>query len=423
MVEISVIPKSMRRRQWIEQIAPGIFLFILPFTHTTPLRLLCLALSLIVLVASIALNAKRRAAFVAPSPPFLAAVAFWFLVSIVACFSSIEPSYSWGEFRNEVVYPLVAFSVFYWLTDDAGAWRTWRAILLASFCGVSVLAIASYLQDREWLRSSFVGDRNAYSTYVALMFPLLMLTCTRAASSRWRLAAGAALILALVSGGLTLNRNLWFALGAETFVFAILFLVRADKGIRISRRSVLLVGLVIAVFAASFVLVNRERNLALTNDARQAQLNFSNDPRLEIWAYAGQYIRQRPMSGYGYGRGILRNDFRTHFNDPLKWHGHNVVVDYALEAGVPGALAIIVLFAAFYGRSIRLYRSDGRNETRDWQFGACGLAMLVGITIKMMTDDILIRENSLLFWSIFGMMWGLASHRFEGLHEPRLQDA
>ena len=58
---------SMQR---IERIAPGIFLFVLPFTHTTPLRLLCLALSLIILVASVALKGTRRAHFVAP-PPFV----------------------------------------------------------------------------------------------------------------------------------------------------------------------------------------------------------------------------------------------------------------------------------------------------------------------------------------------------------------
>ena len=405
---------SMQR---IERIAPGIFLFVLPFTHTTPLRLLCLALSLIILVASVALNGTRRAHFVAPPPFFLAALALWFFVCLIACFSSSDPSYSWGEFRNEVAYPLVAFSVFYWLTDSAAARRTWCAILLASFFAISLLAIGNSLKNHEWLRSSLVGDRNAYSTYVVLMFPFLMLMLTSAARSRWsRAALGAAMVLALVSGGLTLNRNLWIALAAETLVFGSLIFARSRAGTtrKISWRHILLITIGMLVFSTSFLLVNREKSL-LVNDPKQTQLGFSQDPRLEIWTYAGEFIRQRPMTGYGYGRGILRKEFRTHFDDPLKWHGHNVVVNYAIEAGLPGAIAIIGLFAAFYYQSWRLYRFDGRGSgtggTPGWHLGAWGLAVLVGITIKMMTDDILIRENSLLFWSMFGMTWARASSR------------
>ncbi len=35
--------------------------------------------------------------------------------------------------------------------------------------------------------------------------------------------------------------------------------------------------------------------------------------------------------------------------------------------------------------------------------------MLTGIVLKVMTDDILVRESSLLFWSCLGMTFGLAA--------------
>jgi O-antigen ligase len=133
---------------------------------------------------------------------------------------------------------------------------------------------------------------------------------------------------------------------------------------------------------------------------------FDRDPRFEIWVYAAERIRERPWSGYGYGRGILRSDFRTHFDNILKWHGHNVVIDYVMEAGVLGGVVIIGLFVALAMHAWRIYRSG---DERAWRFGVWSLAMLAGIALKVMTDDILVRESSLLFWSALGMSFGVAS--------------
>ena len=391
----------------LEFVAPSIFLFVLPFTHTTPLRLVCLALSIV----SVALSLKRHVPLILPEKVVLAAIAFWVFISTIACFTSVDPSYSWGEYRNEVAWTLIAFCIFYFLTDSENAWRTWSTVLFASFCAISLLAIFSYQRDNDWLRSSFVGDRNAYSTYVVLIFPFLLFLLTRTIGKPgWRLPALAgALLLALISGAFTQNRNLWFAIACECISFAAFFWFRQSVDVRrrLLRRYLLAAGAGAIVFPCILVYVVHEK-ARHSNTSAESQARFDQDPRIGIWAYAAEHIRRRPWTGYGYGRGILRKDFREHFDNPLKWHGHNIVVNYALEAGIPGAAAIIGLFAALYAQSWSIYRNAAADI---WPYGAWALAMLIGITIKMMTDDILVRDGALLFWSMVGMIFGLCLRR------------
>jgi O-antigen ligase len=390
-----------------EYVPPGIVLFILPIAHTTPLRFVCIGLSVVAVLATLARHGGVRAW---PSE-VLAALAFWFVVCALASLASIEPAYSWGEFRNEVLAPTAVFAVFFMLTDDAVAWQRFRAILYASFITAAIIAIASYGRDGEWLRENLVGDRNAFSTYVVLIVPFLILNWFLSHEHRGvlRASAVAALVLAAIAGALTQNRNMWFAIAAEVVVFAALFWHRSPPEERSQLRTRYLVtgaiGIVAFVGILAFAI---EQKAAVSNTAIEEQARFDRDPRFEIWSYAAERIRERPWTGYGYGRGILRKDFREHFDNPLKWHGHNMVIDYFMEAGVAGAIAIVALFAALARRAWRTYRDGGPDG---WIFGAWSLAMLVGIAIKVMTDDILVRESALFFWSALGMSFGLAARR------------
>ncbi len=393
--------------------APAIFLFVLPIAHTTPLRLVCLGLAIVTTLASM----RDRVAAARPQKTVLAALAFWIVVCLAASFGSIEPDYSWGEFRNEVAVPMVAFGVFYFLTDRPRAWFVWCGTLLASLVVATTVAIASYARDPNWARSSFVGDRNAYSTYIVLIIPLLMLLWVKSAGHpRRRAALGAAALLALVSAALTQNRNLWFAVACEALVFAALCWWRgpAELRRRHALRLVIAGAVGMVLFAGVLAYVIHEK-AAVSNTTVEEQARFDRDPRFEIWSYAIDRIRERPWTGFGYGRGILRKDFRSHFDNPLKWHGHNVVINYWIEAGPAGAIAIVGLFFALFAQAAALYR---RGEEAIWPLGAWVIAMLVGIAIKTATDDILVRESSLLFWSTVGMAFGLGTRLARGSVAP-----
>lgn len=400
-----------------EWIAPCLFLFILPITHTTPGRTILLAITAI----GTALAFRGRTRVARPSPAVCALVLLWAAFAIVASWTSIEPDYSWGEFRNEVLQPLAAFLAFLFLTASVGSWRTFRDTLLASAGIASLVALVGYFTGSDWGRQGYVGDRNAFSTYVVLIFPLILMAGYEAWSlpGRTRRSVVVAIgVLALVAAMHTQNRNMWFSIALECLLFSLLVWWRQPA---VQRRAQLrrlaaiyVVGLVLLGATMTYVIVGKAK---VSNLSVESQARVDQDPRFEIWHYAAGRIGQRPWTGYGFGRGILRKDFRAHFDNILKWHGHNMVVNYAIEGGVAGAVLLVALFASLVAQSVALYRSAAPGV---WVLGAWTATMIAGIALKVMTDDVLIRENSLLFWSCLGMAFGLGLRwmRDEGAVQP-----
>jgi O-antigen ligase len=135
----------------------------------------------------------------------------------------------------------------------------------------------------------------------------------------------------------------------------------------------------------------------------QLQGPFS-DPRIELWIFAIQHIWSHPLIGTGFGVGSAHAVLDAmQRKDPLLWHAHNMFLNYGLQMGVPGILALLFLFLSIAREFLKLYRTP--NETCS-RLGAAGLAMLVGAVAKSMTDVHLGRNGSLLFWALTGMMLG-----------------
>lgn len=380
-----------------------IFLFVLPITHTVAIR--TVALGLVALCAVYVWSRER------PAPPpryLLAAMAALAAIAVASLLWTIDFEYSQGEVRNEVIYPLVAFFSFYALTRSEERWRMWLQVLVVSAAVIAVYGLVNYWRYDEWYTHvrAYVGDRNAYSTYAALIAPALVLAALdRGLNARWRVAAGISLLLTLVAGALTQNRMMWPALLVAALILLATHFRWRDASARVR---VLVVVAFLAVAAAGVVQIAATSGPKSLNP-RGASLSeqLHADPRFQIWVYAVGRIAERPWFGHGFGRGILRRDFQAHFEgNILHWHGHNVFVNYALEVGLAGVVALVALFAAF-----------GHALWRGWRTGdgaaraACsvGLAVLAAAIVKSLTDDILIRETSLLLWSLLGMALALAA--------------
>ncbi|RYG11249.1 MAG: O-antigen ligase domain-containing protein, partial [Burkholderiales bacterium] len=293
-------------------------------------------------------------------------------------------------------------------TSNEESWQRWRNTILASFFTVSILAIVNYIPPDTWPTGGRVGDRNSFSTFVVLIVPFLLLGISQSGIRGMpAMLIWLSVPLALVTGFLTNNRIMWPTFALMTVLFAVLYLYKADLGKRARIVSGAVVLGLLVVFTALFAVVSHQKDGVVEQNIAGVKNSFAEDPRFVIWSYAANRISERPLTGYGYGRGILRKDFREALGSPLRWHAHNMFLNYILEMGPLGGVALIWLFAALAMEFWRLYRSS---DGMSWQQGIFGLVVLGGIAIKATTDDILVRDNSLLFWALMGMALGLG-HR------------
>jgi O-antigen ligase len=383
------------RTERLAAVAGCVFLFVLPITHTVAIR--TVSLGLLVLCAAYVWWRDRP-----PLPPRSLAIAMaaWAGVALASLLWSVDFEYSEGEVRNEVVYPLAAFLALYALTPHEGRWRLWVRVLTVSAALIAAYAFANFLQRGTWYTKAYIGDRNAYSTYATLVAPVLLAaTLGRGPGSGWRIAGAVALVLTLAAGALTLNRAMWVAL----LVAGVVLLTarfRWRTATRAARTAAVATALAFTVAGGAYIATVSLEKTFTPGASLGAQ--FEADPRLKIWAYAAERIGERPWLGYGYGRGILRKDFRAKFEgNLLNWHAHSLFLNTAMGGGM---LLVVALTALFGALAYALAR-----EARASPVCAVALAVLAAAIVKSLTDDVLIRENSLLLWSFAGMALGLAA--------------
>jgi O-antigen ligase len=376
-------------------IPAAVFLFILPFTHTVALRLVCLLFAGLVA----AHDAWRNS-----WPPFPCKLPLicWAGVCVLSLIWTVNFNYSVNELTNEVGYSMVAFLGFFYLTRNSDvAWRFWRAAIVASCIVISFVAIGYLARLHDWPINGKIGDRNAYSTYVVLVVPFLLLTLVQF-KSHLRSLIWIPVILVLATGYFTLNRMMWIVITAEILIFSGLLMHK----ISLSRKSFWIrtaaIAVLCVVFAAAFAKAIQMKSGDHRISAEELEEDLEVNPRPQIWLYAIERIAERPLLGYGFGRGILRGDFVNHFdgNDHI-WHAHNMLLNYALETGVLGVAVLLLLAGCLLREFWKLYRAERREL---WGIGAFGITLLAGAILKSLTDDIIIRENSLLFWSCVGMV-------------------
>ena len=125
----------------------------------------------------------------------------------------------------------------------------------------------------------------------------------------------------------------------------------------------------------------------------------------KLWPEVLELIGERPWTGYGFGRGVLREPLQAELKDPLLWHAHNVFLDTAMQVGLPGLLLLLVLIGATLREGWRLVQAENILAN------ACGiaaLAVVAGMLIRNMTDMLWVRHNALVYWAVLGVLfaWG-----------------
>jgi putative inorganic carbon (HCO3(-)) transporter len=368
-----------------------LLLFILPFPGTVALRLVCLAAAFLVAIAL-----WRR---LAPPPvPCKPALLAWAAVALLSLAWAVDPAYSLGEIKNEILYTMMAFVSFFAVTRREG---DMRKLLVALFTGalvICVLALESRLRLGAWMDAGIYGGVASFVSYAVVLAPMLLLFGALARGGR-RAAAVLLFLLVLATAFHTLERIVWVTLFAQGTLALLLF--RACGLSSLSWGKLLAaIAVCAALVGAVFLAVQGERFRG------EDPGTLSRDVRLGQWPEVARQIADHPLVGGGFGRGILsrvRPDLIPKETSQLS-HAHNVFLNYGLGTGLPGVLALAWVFLALVREYWRLCRE---REERLKLLGVAGIVLVAGVVLRNQVNDMFIRDQSILFWSLNGMLLGL----------------
>jgi O-antigen ligase len=372
----------------------ALFVFVLPFPHTTSVRLTCLLVAFLMAVAC-----WRRLGATAAVPGCWP-IAVWALVAIASVAYSFDPGYSLSEVKNEVGYALMAYVAFFAFCRDERQLAWLAGALAAATLLIATWGLGGTLQTGLWREDAGHGGGGGVSAFLCVSMPLLLVTAT-AVEPRHRRWLVAALILGLVAGFATRQRILW-PVWLLQFGIASVVLLRL-RLIGWSRKGTVIVAAV-AVAVAIAGLVGTQKWRTDTGQIRAV------DSRQAAWPAVVDRVLEQPLKGVGFGRQAMRKGYPELFSqeDVLFWHAHNMFLNAAISMGIPGALAMLVLFAWFGYLYLRLL---GTNEALLQRIGVAGLLLLVGVVGRNLTNDFFVRDGALLFWALNGALLGVACRR------------
>ncbi len=371
----------------------AVLLFILPFPGTVALRLLALAAGLIVCGW---IWHKQGL----PQVPAKTALLLWGGCALFSLATAIDPGYSLGEIKNEIGYAMAAYLGFLTLTqnrEDANFFV--RALILGSLV-LGVFALWEHVSSDSayWNERGLAGGSGSYSTYLLALLPaLLWAGCVLPQKHRWSVVSGL-IALQLVVAVLAGQRAFWLVFALQA-LFA-LYLLRARGFVAISASRVRAIGVAAVILSA----------LAIAGaTAKRDTIGWTQDPRLTTWPAVAARILEHPLTGKGFGRETMKKAYPDLLSQkfPAVWHAHNLFLNYGIAMGVPGMIAILLLFFALLRKFWELSRAHDRVIAMT---GICGVLLVVGVVARNLTNDFFQRDLALLFWSIAGMLLGYAGH-------------
>ena len=133
------------------------------------------------------------------------------------------------------------------------------------------------------------------------------------------------------------------------------------------------------------------------------------DQRLEIWSRALVLIQTFPFTGIGLGcfEPLLKVLFPLFLlPEGTVSHAHNLFLQVAVDLGLPGLVAYLVLLGSAFVQAIHAYRTAAQAETRLLTV-AC-LASLIGMSLHGLLDTAVWgNKGAFLPWIVMGLAMAL----------------
>ncbi|MEI6300097.1 MAG: O-antigen ligase family protein [Betaproteobacteria bacterium] len=372
-----------------------LLLAILPFPGTVALRLICLAAAF-----AYAVYAWKR--LVVPPFPFKVVLVVWVLIVLASLFYAVDPTYSLGEIKNELGYTMMAFVAFFAICSDEKRMKWMLFALTVSALLLCSMALLAQAPTGGWDHNGWHGGVATYAMYIAALVPAMVLLVFFYEDVNLRFLAILALVFLFAAGLYSAQRIIWPVLFLQVCVA--IFFYRKRFGLDAARIAAVLCILALVAAIVLFSIQKARVDNYQWNATASVQMN--NDDRMVFWPKVMARIMEHPLSGAGFGRGVMNKAYRDIMpssNNDL-WHAHNLVLNYGISMGIPGMLVILLLFGALVRQYLQFCRSADRKLKL---LGVCGIALVSGIFARNMVNDLFLRDGALLFWALNGSFLGL----------------
>lgn len=388
-----MIWRGVAIKPWARLAPFAVLLFILPFPGTVALRLLALAVGLIVCAWS-----WHKEGF--PQVPAKAVLLLWGGCALLSLVTAVDPGYSLGEIKNEIGYALAAYLGFITLTRTRGDAKVFVIALILGNLVLTAFALWDNYSSISvyWNENSRAGGSGSYGTYLVTLLPVLLWAgFIFSQRRRWVLVA-LLIVLQLLVAVPVGQRAFWLAAALEG-LFG-LYLLSTRGFIAIPARRLQAIGAA-AVILSTLAIVGAT--------ATRNAVSWAQDPRATSWSAIAGRILEYPLAGKGFGRQAMKKAHPDLVSReyPQFTHPHNLFLNYGLAMGIPGVLAMLLVFVALLRKFWALSRADDRVVA---MAGICGVLLVVGVVARNLTNDFFQRDLALLFWSIAGMLLGYAQH-------------
>lgn len=377
------------------------------WTKATALKII-VAFLFAILLYQILFNYKKLSLPDVKNNPIFWAFGLFFAVFLITSIFSVDPYFSfWGDpergggFINLIFYGL--FGLLALLLLQKEKWKKMWTFSLGAAAAISVLSVLSFYEFFPGILLAFnprlgssIGNAIPLGTYlVMLLFVAAALFFSEGDGKRRIFYALSALLL-LFNLFLTGSRGAYLGFLAAAFYFLIFYpnagnishsavkneagrpkdyrdkisSVMASKWLKIAALFLLAVSVSTALYATYGKIPETlsENRIAKLILPRLSLKTLAQEERFKTWETVIRAIKEKPAIGWGMEN--LAVGFDKHFDPvktPLGWwdRSHNIFLDATAEAGIPGLLAYIGLFAALFWHLHRVKTQICANEKTD----------------------------------------------------------
>lgn len=245
-----------------------------------------------------------------------------------------------------------------------------------------------------WIYGPYV-NHNHYAGLMELLVPIpLILSLTRIASDKPRIAAGVAAAIMVGTLFLSGSRGGMLAILVELAVLGVM-LLRQRKGIRIA---VGLVAFAVVLVGMLTWLGGKQLTTRLTSIAAESRSEISGGMRLSIDRDALRMFRQKPVLGWGLGTfSVVYPQFRSFYTNFFVNQAHNDYLQLLAETGLVGFGIMIWFLVSAYRRALPKIGNWMTDVTSAVTL-ACTMS-ITGILVHSLVDfNLQIPANAALFY-------------------------